>query len=364
MSKANFAINIPINSTSLGQVSTSIARELYERGLDVDIIPISKIDIGTQNQDPNFAKWLDKNIRQAAESHSRTTPIFKLWHLAGSLESHSRDQVLFTFYEVDSPTKIEKNIARNNHKVIFSSKYSASKFSELGLDNIEYVPLGFDRFNFKKTQPKNKSAIQFGLFGKLEPQRKRHLKTLGAWAKRFGNNHKYALNCCIFNHFIDPKVQSQMISQALGGKEYWNINFLPFLQENSLFNDVLNNTDIVLAMSGGEGWGLPEFQAVAMGKHCVGLNAHAYKEWMNEENSILVQPSSKINVYDNIFFKEGLPYNQGQIFDWNEQDFIEGMEKAEERFLGNSENKNGLKLQEEFSYSKTVDKIISIMSHI
>ena len=48
------------------------------------------------------------------------------------------------------------------------------------------------------------------------------------------------------------------------GKEYFNINFLGMMQKNSLYNDFLNSGNIVLGMSGAEGWGLPEFQSVVL----------------------------------------------------------------------------------------------------
>jgi hypothetical protein len=151
---------------------------------------------------------------------------------------------------------------------------------------------------------------------------------------------------------------------GLGGQKYWNINFLPHLPENEQYNEVLNNTDIVLAMSGGEGWGLPEFQTVAMGKHCVGLNAHAYKDWMTPENTTLVNPTGKIPAYDNIFFKEGALFNQGSIFDWNEDSFVSAMELAESNFIKSPINTEGLKLKEKFTYSNFTNKIISILENI
>jgi len=136
------------------------------------------------------------------------------------------------------------------------------------------------------------------------------------------------------------------------------------MQTNLTYNELLNNTDIVLAMSGGEGWGLPEFQSVALGKHCVTLNAHAYKEWANNKNSILVNPSKKISCYDNIFFKEGLEYNQGNIFDWEDQDFLNELDNVELRYLKNQINEEGINLQKEFTYQKMVDSIIELMNNV
>jgi len=361
---SKLAFNLPLNSTSLGQVSFSILRELFNKKQEIHLFPIGQIDISSQKQDTNFLSWIQYSINSSYKEYNRNNPIFKLWHLNGSLESFSKKQILLSFYEVDSPTQTEINIIRNNEKVLFSSNYTVSIFKSLGLNNVDYIPLAFDKTHFNKKDRKNLTAIQFGLFGKLEPQRKRHLKTLSLWAKKYGNNPNYSLNCAIFNHFLDSNTQSQIINQALNGQKYFNINFLSYMPSNEMYNDLLNNTDIVLAMSGGEGWGLPEFQCVSLGKHCLGLNAHAYKDWMNDKNTVLIQPNGKIPCYDNIFFKQGLEFNQGNIFDWDDQEFLDGLDKVESRFKNNSINIEGLKLQEQFTYSKMVDSILDIMKNI
>jgi hypothetical protein len=346
-------------------VSLSILRELYSRGTDALLFPIGSVDINTQNKNDEFFQWLNDIASRANFSHNKNNPIFKLWHLMGSLESFSKEQVLLSFYEVDQPTRTEINIVKNNNTVLLSSKYAVSKFNEIGCNNVKFIPLGFDSEHFSKLpRPENRTDIHFGLAGKLEPQRKRHLKVLSAWAKKYGNKPGYFLNCAIYNNFLDPNVQSQIISQVFQGERYWNINFIPYLPTNAAYNQFINNNDIILAMSGGEGWGLPEFQSVALGKYCVGLNAHAYKDWMNENNAVLVNPSGKIPVYDNMFFREGSEYNQGNIFDWDENEFISAMETAEKKFKQNPENSEGLKLQEEFTYAKTTDAILSIINSI
>lgn len=358
------AFNLPLNSTSLGQVSILILRELFERGDQIYLFPIGGIDLSSQDQDKNFISWIDSSIKSALSDYKRDIPIFKLWHITGSLESFSKKQVLLSFYEVDQPTNVEKNIVENNNLLLLSSNFAVNTMLDNNIKNVKYLPLAFDKFNFKKVSPKQKNGIQFGLFGKLEPSRKRHLKTLSLWAQKYGNNPDYVLNCAIFNPFIEPNAQSQMISQALNGVKYWNINFLNFLPQNNMYNDLLNNIDIVLAMSGGEGWGLPEFQSVALGKHCLGLNAHAYKDWMDDSNSVLINPSGKIPVYDNIFFKQGMDFNQGNIYDWSDKDFIDGLDKVVQRFQNEPINKNGFDLQSKFSSTKFVDSICSIMDGI
>ena len=75
------------------------------------------------------------------------------------------------------------------------------------------------------------------------------------------------------------------------GEKPFNVSFFGFMAKNDLYNDFLNSGDIILSMSGGEGWGLPEFHSVAMGKHSVVLNASLNKEWANEKIRYLLTPT-------------------------------------------------------------------------
>ena len=115
------------------------------------------------------------------------------------------------------------------------------------------------------------------------------------------------------------------------------------------------------ARSGGEGWGLPEFQSGAIGKHAVILNAHAYKSWATPEAVTFVNPSQQIEVYDNAFFKKGDAFNQGNIFDWNEDEFIAACETAVGKVKANRVNTAGLALQTEYSKEKFVDNVIGLI---
>jgi glycosyltransferase involved in cell wall biosynthesis len=305
----------------------------------------------------DFVKWIIANSIKSEELHNKNVPIFKLWHISGSLESYSSQQYLYTFYELDSPTQRELNILKNQSKVMMPSSHYTDLFKSFGI-NCLTIPLGFDSKTFQiQNVPKNDSRIIFGLAGKLE-KRKHHLKIINSWAKKYGNRSDVFLNCAIFNNFLKPEDQSAMISQALEGKRYFNINFLPWMENNSDYNQFLNSNNIIIAMSGGESWGLPEFTSVALGKYCVGLKAHGYKEWMNEDNSICLTPTGKIPVYDNIFFREGQPFNQGNIFDFSVDEFLDACDIAIEKAKSNPINENGLKLQKEFTWQKTTDLIL------
>lgn len=133
------------------------------------------------------------------------------------------------------------------------------------------------------------------------------------------------------------------------------------MAKNAIYNDFLNSADIILGMSGGEGWGLPEFHSVGLGKHAVVMNAHAYKGWANENNCTLVNPSGKIEAYDGVFFHKGQPFNQGNIYDYDEDEFIHACEQAIEKVEENRVNEEGQKVQEEFTVEKTLDSLLKLV---
>ncbi len=356
-------LNLAINPVSFGQVSTALLRELYHRDRDVIISPIAnQVDFSAQGEDPDFQKWIEESISKFTKTHKRENRIFKLWHLGQSLESFSNEQVLFSFYELDQPTPQELNIVKNNHKVLFSCSETVDVFKKLGCENVHYVPLGFDSRHFRKTNKKyfTDGRITFSVLGKFE-NRKNHPKIIQAWSKRFGDDTKYALHCAIWNPFLKPEDNAQISKSLTNGRNYFNVVFSGYMQKNSQYNDFLNSSDIVIGMSGGEGWGLPEFQSVCLGKHAVILNASAYRDWATKENSVLVSPSGKRDVYDNMFFHKGHEYNQGQIYDFNEDEFIAGCEEAIKRVEANRLNEEGEKLKDKFSYDKTLDKILEHM---
>ena len=84
-----------------------------------------------------------------------------------------------------------------------------------------------------------------------------------------------------------------------------------------------------------------------------------------KELGLNVQSSSsktyKIEVYDGKFFSKGAPFNQGSIFDFNEDEFIHGCEQAISRVEKDRTNHEGLKLQDQFKYSDLAKQLLSMI---
>ena len=358
-----FALNLPLGSVSFGQVSVSLLREMHKRKLSPNLFPIGgTLDLSPyENVDPEFAGWIQECVSRAHLEHNRKIPIFKLWHLHDSFSSYSDHQFLLSFYELDSPTPMELNYAKNSAKILFSSEYTRDLFKSFGLTNVDYLPLAFDaRSFFKKDKVYFPNRITFNICGKFE-KRKHHLKAIREWINLFGGNPQFSLQCATYNPFFNEEQNAQVEHQILGGNKVPNVSFLKFMPTDAQYNDYLNSADVVIGASGGEGWGLPEFQSCAIGKHAVILNCNGYKSWANPSNSTLFEPSSKVSSLDGIFFKGDQPYNQGNIFDFSTESYHNALKESVKKVSVNRLNEAGLALQQEFSVEKFCDRVLSLL---
>ena len=68
----------------------------------------------------------------------------------------------------------------------------------------------------------------------------------------------------------------------------------------------------------------------------------------------------KEDIYDSLFFHKGAPFNQGSMYSFDENQVVAAMEKAVE--LSSTKNTEGLKLQEEFTYKRTVDQLLEVIN--
>ena len=343
----------PLNSLSFGNVSFNLLKEMYNQDMNVAIFPHGNVDVSSFGSiSKDLKDWVEKGVNDRYSMLDQDTTTLQMWHLNGSENRISKKQILYTFYELDSPTKEEKKLCEFQDKTFFSSSTASTLFP-----NSSFAPLGFDNtfYNTNKTYMQNK--IHFGIMGKFE-KRKHTEKIIKTWIKKYGNNYDYQLTCCITNPFFKKEQMEGIINNILEGKRIGNVNFLPFLPKNSQVNDYLNSIDIDLGgMSGAEGWNLPSFNATCLGKWSIVLNCSAHKDWANDKNCILIDPSGKEPVYDNIFFKEGAEFNQGNIYTFDEDEFIESMKLAETKCK--NLNTEGQKLKEKFTYKNTLNTILS-----
>ena len=358
-------LQLPINTTSFGNVSFGIINELYSRKFeDFTLFDIGAPDLIAFNkvrESEEFIGWVNNRRRDSLKSFNKNDAGIKLWHINSSEASISKEQWLFTFHELDDITDVEKNILNNQRGVFVSSEYTKNVFAENGVTApITVIPLGFDAEHFSETGKTYHPSdiVHWSIFGKFE-HRKRHEKTIRAWIKKFGGNYGHVLNISVYNPFLSPEHNNAILAQIFeGNSKPFNINILPFSQTLGELNEVYNNTDIVVDMSGAEGFSLPSFTCACLGKHAIVHNNTGIKEWASIDNAVLIEPNCKISSKDNMFFSGEGDFNIGNIYDYDEEDLLNSFDQVLKRHQDKPVNENGKLLKNTFSWKNSVDLLL------
>lgn len=352
-------IEAPINSLSLGNVTLNFLREFESLGVSYNFFPIgNNVDFSAYD---NLSEKTKENIVHSINhrylNYSSSYPSFKIWHINGSERRVGKDQYLYTFYECSRPTQEEINIVKAQKHVFFSSTYAADLFKNEGCFNVSAVPLGFDQ-DIELAPEHKMDVIHYSLIGKFE-KRKNTKKIIKCWLDLYGDKPGYQLTLLVGNPFYSDDECKNLLSDTLG-KEWSNVNVLGRLRFNSEVACLQKSTDIDLSgLSGGEGWNLPSFNATCLGKWSVVSNCSSHKDWANNENSILVEPDGLEPCYDDKFFIQGHPFNQGEFALLTEDTIKAGIVEATNRFAaGRVKNKEGAKLKNTFTYRNSAELIL------
>lgn len=355
---------LPINPLSLADCGVNLLYEFYKKGVDCNLFPIGNVDLSAFDKLPQeFVQYIEKSIVGALKSYKRSLPTFRLWHIQGSEVSVGNDNYLFTFRELDQISEIEANILNNNKTVFVCCEHTKSVFEDFGVTaKTVYCPLGFDSLHFKNLNKKYfyDDRISFLINGKVE-KRKQTVRAAQLWIKKFGNNPKYYLNLAIHNPFFRQEELNYVYNLIFNGQRPpFNVNIIGFLQTRSQLNDLYNATDIIIDCSNYETWSFPSFTCVALGKHAALHYCGGVKGWSSNENASLFYPSGKEIADDGkFFFKDRKDFSYGNWFLWNEDAYIAALEDSIKRFEKNPVNTEGLKLQENFSWTKSAEIILN-----
>lgn len=356
MTKLN--VTLPISSLSLGQVSVNFLKQLHKKNIDASIFPIGNVDLSAFSLSEEFKVWLQDGINNRYKKLDKNVPTLRCWHLNGSEVRLSNKQVLYSFHETDTMTNEELALVKHQDHVIFSSSYSRDIAAVNGMDNVSNAPLGVDDeiFDMGK-QLFSKDITHWAIIGKAE-MRKATQKVINQWCRLYGNNRKHQLSILVYNPFFSKEQNEAVLANSYGGPKPFNVNPLPYLKTNKEVNSFMNSIDIDLSgLSLAEGYGLPSFNATALGKWSIVNYATGHKDWATEQNSIIVKPTSKIPCYDGIFFAPNNAFNQGNFWAYSDEQLVDAMVRAEK--FAKTVNVEGKKLCSTHTYEKCVETVLS-----
>lgn len=359
MKKINF--NAPINSVSFGFIGYNLAHELIKRDHPFDFAPLGQVDFSSFSKSVKGEQDLIiSKANSFTSNYSRKNPTVRLWHINSSESSIGNGNNLLTFHELDELTRRETNILNNQEQVFVTNEETKQVFENYGVTvPIHNIPLGFDTNHFFDTGKKylDDAVTVWIICGKLEA-RKWHHKVIPLWLRKYGNNPKHRLHLHVHNVHLKKEENEQILAKFMGGKKFFNVSVYPYLENLTQLNEAFNCANIVIDGGANEGWSLPSFHCTGLGKHCVAIDSMGVREWANWMNSSLVQPSGKTPCYDGKFFIKDSGWNQGNFYIWDEEKFGEAMDSALLNRTNNPINTEGLKIQKEFTWARTLDSIL------
>ena len=124
--------------------------------------------------------------------------------------------------------------------------------------------------------------------------------------------------------------------------------------------DLLGRSLFYVAMSRAEGFGLPPLEALSCGTPVIYLNAHTFKETLNDKVGIPVEVGSE---YDIDVRVEGVPLHY-HFYEPDPKEFTYAIETAKtiNRDLYEDMVMKGIKyVEERFGYKKIIDNLVDIL---
>lgn len=360
------SLEIPVSTTSFGQISYSMLEYAYKRNLTFNLAFVSGVGDFRwfDKADERFFSYVSARHNCYQSRLSNDDVFFKLWHIRGAeyCLPHSK-KFLLTFHELDCITETEANILNLYDGIFVTSSFTKDVFLDGGVQKpVHVVRFGIDRTHFYKLdRRKSNDKIIIAVFGKAE-KRKHTIPTCRYLVKRFGGNREFEIRLHIHNHFLNQQEMDSIYAAIFEGKPVpFNVTIVGPLPNNTAMNQAYNDCDIVVDMSGGEGISMPSLICVALGKHAVVHYCTGIKEWATAENTVLVYPNGKTPAADGKFFAPTGDFSIGNIHTWSLEDFDWAINEVLSRYRLNSVNVKGLELAEKFDNAVGAAAIFDVL---
>lgn len=337
-----------LNLTSYGYTSAYFLRELLRNNVDVKYFPISKTGL-----DPEFSDLTDFN--QEGYLHDKV-PCLKIWHQHDMATFVGRGpHIGFPIFELDSFTDKEKNHLASLDDIIVCSKWAASVVKDqLGVLP-KVVPLGYNDKLFKPKETKSRPFI-FGNFGKWEV-RKGHDILKDAFNMAFQKEDDVELWMMPHNFFLTDYQQRTWVSFYQNSKLGDKVRIFPRIETQAQVADIMGSIDCGIFPTRAEGWNLEALECLGCGKRVISTNYSGHTEFLNRDNSYLVDLPNKEMAFDGIFFN-----GQGKWGKFSKdilEQMIVYMRKVYED--GPMLNEAGLQTAKEFTWEKSGIKLVEVL---
>ena len=359
-STQNFNITAPINQLGYGVTGLNIVKSLLESGQDVSLFVLGQIQA-----DPNLHGFL-KGCFESARFPDFDAPSIRLWHQNDMAEFVGAGvRIGFPIFELNKFTDQEKHHLKFPDKLFVCSQWAKDVILEqlspdVKEDEVYVIPLGVDRSIFRDSVS-SRPTTTFLNIGKWEV-RKGHDILVEAFNRAFTEEDNAELWMMCDNPFYTDDQNFEWERKYRGSALGEKIRIIPRQESQQDVYQVMSQADCGVFPARAEGWNLEALEMLACGKQVIATNYSGHTEFLNEENSLLVEVSELEDAQDGIWFK-----GQGQwakIGDEQIDQIAEHMKSVHKLKQSDELNINqaGIDTSKEFSWDATVQKIMKAVS--
>lgn len=305
----NLNLRLVINDRSIGVLGVNYALALHRLGVNVSAFTIHPPQPNLafeSEEDVNIIRRLIDN----AANYDPTATSLTIWHPNQLGESVGRGtRCCYSSFELTPLRKAELHHLSTMDLAFFPSQWACDVAKESGLETeVDHFPHGVNRNIFNeigRPEKKGGEPTRFLSVGKVEV-RKGHDILPHVFDAAFGDNDNVELYISHFNPFSTEEElvnwQKLYDSMRLRAK----VKFVNWATDPNALANLMKSCDCIISLSKGEAWNLPLLEAMSCGTHVIATNYSGHTEFLNENNSKLVDINSLEPAVDGKwFFGEG-----------------------------------------------------------
>lgn len=320
----------PINPLGYGVVGFNVLKALYESGHNVSYWPIGQKPVW--ENDPRAVQIIKETSENAAVYNSEA-PSIRIWHQHQlDMFPGSGPRIGWPIFELDKFNLRELHHLTNVDKLFVCSQWAKEvleRNKDISRDiPVHVIPLGVDPNVFYRDEASRENrpywTIDSTIFinvGKWE-KRKGHEELLEAFNMAFTPDDKVELWMVNENPFIGKGNQEwkrRYISSDMGKR----IKILPRVNTQAELRGLFSQVDFGVFPSHAEGWNLEILELMACGTPCIATNYSGHTEFLDETNSMLIEPTGMEDAKDGIWF-----HGQGQWCSFDVEKLADAMRAA------------------------------------
>lgn len=337
-------LQAPVNKLSYGYVCRNIIKELYKLDSSVKLIPIGPISFEEK----------EKEVIDTCLENSKFDTTVKIFH-QHNLYIEEKNKIGFPIFELDNFSEEEKKSLSSVGRLFVCSDWARDLVKDYA--DTRVIPLGVDRSIFYPREVRRSNKVVFLNIGKWE-KRKGHEILYGAFLEAFKDVDDVELWMVPKNNFISKEKERKWTNhyKELGNK----VKLIPPLSTSRQIAELINRSDVGVYPYLAEGWCMPILESLSCGKRVIATNYSAPTQYLNQDNSVLINPDGLEYAFDDTFFNGvGKWAFLGGTYLRTLVDALRAEYKiAKDRVV----NEAGIKTAEEFSWEKTAKMIMQNIS--